>query len=396
MKLFNINKFTKTLIIAVIAVEMSLAGSSYAAPDDLVVEFESAPLFSEANFLPGNTVTKTAEVTNNTGGSREIIAEAINVTDPDDFAGVLNIVISEGESELYNDTLANFFGEGEVDLSLLAGSGGATTYSFAISFVAGSGNGYQENDLGFDIIIGFKGEGGDGGGGDDGGGGGGSGGGGGVPGGLSILNETVQVLDVETTNVTIVWDTSYRSTSRVVYGTEAGAFDFNDPPNYGYSFSTTEEDTSASSNGVFSHSVMIGGLTPGTTYYFRTISHASPDSVSFEKTFFTLGSSGQVVNVGGVTNTQGSDSGVNQDGQVAVAGSLETILGDSTDATSKDEDTEQLDDDVANEDNNNKEEIANKLVASIGGMFWPISWWWLLIFVVIVIVVTRMNKRSNK
>ena len=160
MKLFNTNKFGKIVIIAIIAIEMSLAGPSYAATEDLVVDFESTPLFSEANFLPGNTVTRTVGVTNNAGSSKDIIVEAINVTDPDDFASALNLVITEGDGELYNDTLADFFDAGEVDLSSVAGSGGSATYDFSVSFVSGSGNSYQENDLGFDIVIGFAGDGG--------------------------------------------------------------------------------------------------------------------------------------------------------------------------------------------------------------------------------------------
>ena len=136
--------------------------------DDLVVEFESTPLFSEANFLPGNTITRTVEVTNNTEGAKDIIAEAINVSDPDDFSEVLGLVITEDENELYNDTLANFFEEGEANLSSITGLGGSAIYNFSISFLPDSGNGYQENELGFDILVGFRGEGGNEDGGDDG------------------------------------------------------------------------------------------------------------------------------------------------------------------------------------------------------------------------------------
>ena len=91
------------------------------------------------------------------------------------------------------------------------------------------------------------------------------------------------------TTATIEWNTSFLSTSRVVYGTVSGIFDFSLPPNYGYDFSTDEFDTPANPSGVTFHSIIVTGLAPSTTYYFRTISHASPDTISKEVSFTTLG-----------------------------------------------------------------------------------------------------------
>lgn len=423
MKLFNTNKFAlRTItsdlklrqnrfclfgvrVVAILIVAgMSLAGSSYAAPDDLVVEFESTPLFSEANFLPGNEVVRYAKVTNNTGALKDIIAEAINVSDPDSFADALTLVIKEGATELFNGSLADFFDAGEVALSAVAGGGGTTQYDFNVVFNSSSGNSYQENILGFDIIIGFAGEGG----GEEGGGGGGGGGGGsGISGGLSILNETVEILDVETTSVTIIWDTSYRSTSRVVYGTSPGLFDFNSSPNYGYPFSTVEENTPASSNGVFNHSVTISGLTPGTTYYFRTISHASPDSLSFEHSFLTLGSppsGGQsdsndgavagAINLGASSGSTVSD-GESIDDHLAVGGGRDRDqdqggqppISPSTIADETEEDNEA-----------DKELSNNNLAASVGSLFGSLGpWWlWLIIILIIVLVIYFSRRKKNQ
>ena len=400
MKLFNTNKFGKILIIAIIAIEMSLAGPSYAATEDLVVDFESTPLFSEANFLPGNTVTRTVGVTNNAGSSKDIIVEAINVTDPDDFASALNLVITEGDGELYNDTLADFFDAGEVDLSSVAGSGGSATYDFSVSFVSGSGNSYQENDLGFDIVIGFAGDGG----GDgeeegEGGGGGGSGGGGcgsGVPGGLSILNETVQVLDIETTSVTIVWDTSYRSTSRVVYGTSPDLFDFNNMPNYGYPFSTVEIDSPASSTGVFDHSVTISGLSSGTTYYFRAISHASPDSVSFEHSFTTTGLSGAPVNDGSVAGIGAVNPALSGGSAISrgESGNDQLVVSGGQDQEGQTDVAPSVTPEVSEEDRGVNDD--NNLLASIGGLLGSVSLWWLLVLLLVIIVGIYTSKKKNR
>lgn len=271
-----------------------------AAADDLTVNFEKTPLFSEANFLPGTVVDRDVEVTNNTDGSKQIITEAINQNDPDGFGDVLQIIITEGITQLFDGTLVDFLNAGEVALSPL-GAHSSTTYTYSVSFASGVGNSYQEKSLGFDILVGFEGDqgnnengnggnsggGGNGGGGNGGGGGSGGGGGESAPPGLTITGESVRAANVDETTATIEWDTSYTSTSRVVYDTASGVFSFSNLPNYGYSFSTTESDTPATPNGVLHHTVFISGLTQNTTYYFRTISHASPDTVSFEHSFTT-------------------------------------------------------------------------------------------------------------
>ena len=399
MKLFNRTKFIKFLAVFTL-VGMSLAWPSYAAPEDLVVDFESTPLFSEANFMPGNTVTRTVKVTNNTGGSKDIVVEAINVTDPDDFSEALNIAISEGDSELYSDTLSNFFSDGEVDLSAVAGSGGSATYNFSITFVSSSGNSYQENDLGFDIIVGFKGEGGgeesgggDGGGGSGGGGsgGGGSGGGGGTLTGLTIVDDTVRVIDIETTSVTIIWSTSYRSTSRVVYGTTPGLFDISSLPNYGYPFSTVEADTPAPSSGVYNHSVIVSGLIPGTTYYFRAISHASPDTVSFEHNFSTL-----ILNPGNPNQDEGQ--GNSSAGNAIVAGLQTGFDGDDTTGNGGDNSDGSGDTRDVVVDGDSNEEDTDNLFASIYssmGSFVEGYFWWILFLLIIIIILFFLRRRKD-
>jgi peptidoglycan hydrolase-like protein with peptidoglycan-binding domain/peptidoglycan/xylan/chitin deacetylase (PgdA/CDA1 family) len=90
---------------------------------------------------------------------------------------------------------------------------------------------------------------------------------------------------VTDTSVTITWTTDHAATSRVVWGTtsvltasttEAGA------PNYGYANSATEDATLTTS-----HSVTVSGLSANTTYYFRPVSHGSPETVGNEVTVTT-------------------------------------------------------------------------------------------------------------
>jgi hypothetical protein len=87
------------------------------------------------------------------------------------------------------------------------------------------------------------------------------------------------------TGVTIVWNTDHPSTSRVIYETVSHPT-LSDAPNYGYANSTVEKDDSPK---VTSHTVTITGLTAGTTYYYRAVSHGSPEVVGEEKSFTTKG-----------------------------------------------------------------------------------------------------------
>ncbi|HTR18865.1 MAG TPA: immunoglobulin-like domain-containing protein [Candidatus Paceibacterota bacterium] len=91
-------------------------------------------------------------------------------------------------------------------------------------------------------------------------------------------------------SVTITWTTSHPASSRVVWGTssvsdassteaKAGGDD-----NYGYPNTTVETDDSPM---VTSHSVTISGLSSGTTYYFRPISHGSPETAGAEVSVIT-------------------------------------------------------------------------------------------------------------
>ena len=94
--------------------------------------------------------------------------------------------------------------------------------------------------------------------------------------------------DISETSATITWETDKPATSRVVYDTVSHTV-LGSAPNYDYAFSSAEQDTSPK---VTSHSVVLTGLTAGTTYYYRVISAASPESVGGEGSVSTSSSSG--------------------------------------------------------------------------------------------------------
>lgn len=161
-------------------------GSPLFASAAIEVNFESSPLFGAENFLPGDTISKTVEVTNTYDDAHNVYTELINVTDNDGLGDVIDVEIENGGT-IYSQTFAQFEADNSVFLSNL-GAGDTVTYTFHMTFRPEAGNEYQNAELGFDLCIGLDGgnfacddgeeEGpGDGDGGGDGGGGGGGGGG---------------------------------------------------------------------------------------------------------------------------------------------------------------------------------------------------------------------------
>lgn len=271
---------TGTIVLALFNVQTGLAQ----APS-LETEFENTPLFEEANFLPGQEVSRWARVTNNTSQSQRIAIEAINTSDPDRLGDVLKIETKQGGSLLYANSLSSFFNAGEVYLSDISANQ-TLQYDFVVSFFKGANNTFQGKTLSFDILLGFQGT--------EGGilPGAGGGGGGYLPPGLTIKDETATATNITATSVTIKWTTNYLATSQVIFSPETSPHildltdRFGTPPAYGYAFTTPEYDTDPR---VTEHVVTIYGLNLGTTYYYRCVSHASPPTISREHAFTTLG-----------------------------------------------------------------------------------------------------------
>ena len=102
---------------------------------------------------------------------------------------------------------------------------------------------------------------------------------------ITIFNEKAGA--ISDTGATVTWYTNIPATSRVVYGNQQMSV-LGDAPNYGYAFSTPEQDSVSK---VISHSVTISDLIPNTTYYVRCVSQTAR---STELTFTTLGA-GEVI-----------------------------------------------------------------------------------------------------
>ena len=168
------------------------------------------------------------------------------------------------------------------------------------------------------------------------------------------------------TSVTITWTTNHLSSSRVIYDTVSHGV-LGVAPNYGYADSTVETDTSPK---VISHSVTINGLTAETTYYYRVVSHGSPEIVGDEKSLRTAdessddnGDSDDDNDGGGDTPTSSSDSStdsfINPYAQLlagTTGGFASEVLGErATDDI--DQDSEDIKDGLKETDQESKEEV---------------------------------------
>jgi len=401
------SKILKTILItSVIVFGLGLFGApsvKATAVDGLVVEYWSGsewlplsgPIFSETNFLPGEGVTRLIRVTNNSGQTQRIATEAINENDPDHFASQLNLTIKESSTIIFNDTLKKFFDQGETYLSSLA-SGAQTQYDFTIAFNSGAGNDYQEKALGFDILVGFEGT--------EGGlplplpGGGTGGGGGGLPAGLTIINEAAT--STTETTATITWLTSYAATSQVIYGTTASekhTLDLTDttgsPPKYGYEYTTSESNTSPK---VTFHIVTITGLTSGTTYYYRAISHASL-AISVEHSFTTLKVSNEeseggeeVIEETGAEQGTGAGEGIQPGEEIGGVGEAVEGTGGLVAGAEAEEGG------VEGVGEKQPEVVLNQFLAAIGNFFNLQNLWWILIIIIVILIILFFLSRKKK
>lgn len=281
--MFKTKKYSLILLlISLIGCFMMANSVNAQAVDILDIEFESVPLFDEADFLPGDYVERYVIVENVSPDAQSVAAKATNISDPDYLATVMNLTVYEDGVAVYAGTLNEFFLSDAIFLSDLEPAEIAT-YFFRVTLDTDD-NIFQNTTLSFDIIIGegtgesFSGE--------------GETDGGSPSGGSGYTYSNLEISNVASvpgeTSALITWDTNLLSTSRVIYDIVSHSdLSGTSAPNYGYTNSTPAEDTPAGTNGVLNHDVLLSGLLNNTTYYYRAISAASPETKGEEYSFTT-------------------------------------------------------------------------------------------------------------
>lgn len=158
------NPIILALIIAISFVVSLGLPNTASAGTYLEVMFETgappSPMFSEANFLPGDTVTRWAKVTNKTAENQEIVAKLGNYSNPDGLGDYFDVVVKEHGSavNLFTGTMSEFAGLSELVLNASLAPNVEMQYDFSVTFRPETGNPYQEKVLSFDFNITLQGE----------------------------------------------------------------------------------------------------------------------------------------------------------------------------------------------------------------------------------------------
>lgn len=143
-------------------VNLAFRKSTVQAVGDLNVDWgvpDGNPIFVVTNMLPGDSQTRSVNITNNASNLRPVAVRGILDSDTDSLASAMDIVISEGVNTLYTGTVDQFFtdsaGPSGIFLFDLAPSA-SKTVDFKVTFKEDSGNEFQNQTLVFDLKIGIS------------------------------------------------------------------------------------------------------------------------------------------------------------------------------------------------------------------------------------------------
>lgn len=179
------------------------------------------------------------------------------------------------------------------------------------------------------------------------------------------------------TEATITWTTDRLTSSRVVYDTVSHSILESDK-NYGYAWSTDTFDTDPK---VLNHTVVIGGLSAGTTYYYRVVSAGSPTAIGDSQSFATL-------SFAGPPPSPSTDSVVSS-GYESQGTEVLGIVDVASDETENDEDEED-NKEVLGKQTETKEDIFVKT------NFLKNNWYWIIAIFTVFMGIIYLVKRSKK
>lgn len=382
-----INRVNNTKFFQTVLLSAFLSAPSFVfavVPSRLEVQFESTPLFENTNFIPYDEVSRFAKVTNHTETAQEVIAEAINYSSCPLFsfntclAKKLHLKITSGEEMYFDDTLSHFYDMRGVSLGNLD-AGAIKQYDFRIVFDGGlDDNDFQNSTTNFDLLVGFAGEGG--------GGVSTESGGGAVLTGLQINNEAA--VSVSESTAGISWNTNYNAWGHVIYGIDTGTPYVLDLslPNFGYPSSAPSDPALLGHAELLpkttNHIVNLSGLTPGTTYRYRAVSHASPPTVGYEHTFTVPLNAG----TNGAENITGENAGIGGSSELAKEGAVLGVMKINNDEMGNLQKIGSAEDISAADDEKNNAG-SDKNLATAFGMFsgWDFPWWILPLLVLLLL-----------
>lgn len=157
------SKFSLIVSAIVFALAIFLVPQVSRAEDLITVSFERSPLFDEANFLPGDTVTRGFTVRNVSSGNLKVSLILDPYNDDDDLGSQIQAIIKEdgSPSNIFSGTLDGLASSGPLTLKSGLAPGASVIYDFSATFNPAANNDYQSTDenpvsLFFDIVIGAE------------------------------------------------------------------------------------------------------------------------------------------------------------------------------------------------------------------------------------------------
>lgn len=125
---------------------------------------DGSPIFTIKGMVPGDSYVRTVTVENNASVVRSVTLRGLKTAETHHFASILEIIVSEGNTDLYGGsrgtkTLRQFFEDSlspaGIPLSQVS-PGSHTAYTIRVSFPASAGNEYQDAFVKFNIIFGIR------------------------------------------------------------------------------------------------------------------------------------------------------------------------------------------------------------------------------------------------
>lgn len=166
-KFIKIIALTTSLVVAFNIISPNfLEKSTVRAIGDLTVNWgvpEGDPIFVINNMVPGQVESRDVDITNGGTGIRPVGVRSEIVDDTGGLSSMMDFKISDGATDLYGGTtgpktLADFFTEGVPPNGIFlsnVNAGATKTYVFTATFKPEAGNGFQNTQVIFDIIIGI-------------------------------------------------------------------------------------------------------------------------------------------------------------------------------------------------------------------------------------------------
>lgn len=147
----------KTLVFSLAVVGLVVAVPAH-AQSGVTVTFETTPLFSQGDFMPGDSVSRWVDVDNASDSNQAMAVKVNSYSDPDDLGDHIEITITEGSATRFAGTLQALFDASQADGYFLSNvaSGDSTRYNVSAAFPAATGSAYQQTSVSFDITIGTQ------------------------------------------------------------------------------------------------------------------------------------------------------------------------------------------------------------------------------------------------